>query len=220
MASNAWLLLTYKVPPEPAAKRIAIWRKLKGMGAVYLQSGVCLLPKTDDHVRRLKVVENEIEEIDGEAVLLETIGLDRSQEDKVVGRFKSDRDEAYREFIDKCADFEGEIAKETEAQHFTYAELEENDVDLEKLKGWLAKIRKLDFHGAPLSAEADVHLERCVGLLEAYAKRVFEAHEENQPAPGQGGAGKKSGDPDKSMKHNTPRAKAGPPSKRARREAK
>jgi len=45
MASNAWLLLTYK-STEPAAKRIAVWRKLKGMGAVYLQSGVCLLPKT------------------------------------------------------------------------------------------------------------------------------------------------------------------------------
>jgi hypothetical protein len=178
---NAWLLLTYKVPPEPAAKRIALWRKLKGMGAVYLQNGVCLLPKTDDHLRRLKVVENEIEEIGGEAVLLETVGLDRSQEEKVVGRFTADRDEAYRELIAKCADFEAEIAKETKAEHFTYAELEENDEDLEKLKGWLAKIRKLDFYQAPLSAEVDTCLGRCSALLEAYAKRVFEAHEENRP---------------------------------------
>lgn len=187
MTTNAWLLLTYKVPPEPAARRIAVWRKLKGMGAVYLQSGVCLLPKTDDHQRRLKLLENEIEESGGEAVLLETVGLNRTQEDKVVERFTADRDEAYREFIDKCADFEAEIAKETEAQHFTYAELEENDVDLEKLKGWLAKIRKLDFYQAPLSAEADVQLQRCVSLLESYASHVFEAHEENRThAPSRG----------------------------------
>lgn len=181
MTSIAWLLLTYKVPPEPAAKRIALWRKLKGMGAVYLQNGVCLLPKTDDHLRRLKVVENEIEEIGGDAVLLETVGLDRAQEEKVVGRFTADRDEAYREFIDKCADFEAEISKETAAEHFTYAELEENDVDLEKLKGWLAKIRKLDFYKAPLSEEVDKRLSHCTTLLETYAKRVFEAHEENRP---------------------------------------
>lgn len=180
MTPNAWLLLTYKAPPEPAAKRIAIWRKLKGMGAVYLQSGVCLLPKTDDHQRRLKVLENEIEEIGGEAVLLETVGLDRIQEEKVIVRFTADRDEAYREFIDKTADFEAEIAKETGARHFTYAELEENDVDLEKLRGWLAKIRKLDFYGAPLSAEADTRLQNCVALLETYAGHVFEAHEENR----------------------------------------
>lgn len=183
MTAITWLLLTYKVPPEPAAKRIALWRKLKAMGAVYLQNGVCLLPKTDDHLRRLKVIENEVGAIGGEAVLLETVGLDRAQEDKVVGRFTAERDDAYGEFIDKCADFEAEIAKETSAEHFTYAELEENDEDLEKLKGWLTKIRKLDFYHAPLSADADSRLAHCATLLEAYAKRVFEAHEENR-APG------------------------------------
>jgi hypothetical protein len=182
MVSRSWFLLTYKVPPEPAAKRIALWRKLKAIRAVYLQNGACLLPKTDDHLRRLKVIENEVAEIGGEALLLETVGPDRAQAEKVVARFTSDPDEAYREFLGKCADFEAEITRETEARHFTYAELEENDEDLEKLKGWLAKIRKLDFYGAPLSTEADAALKRCADVLEAYAKRVFEAQEENQPA--------------------------------------
>lgn len=40
MNAQNWLLLTYKVPPEPAKKRIALWRKLKGMGAVYLPESV------------------------------------------------------------------------------------------------------------------------------------------------------------------------------------
>jgi hypothetical protein len=177
-----WLLLTYKVPAEPAAKRIAVWRKLKAMGAVYLQNGVCLMPETEDSLRRLQMVENEIESIGGEAVLLKTVGLNKAQEDKVVCRFTADRDEAYREFIDKCRDFEAEIAKETAAAHFTYAELEENDEDLEKLKGWLEKIKKLDFYKAPLSQEARARLEHCIGLLERYAKQVFEAHEENRAA--------------------------------------
>jgi len=180
MVTQPWLLLTYKVPPEPAAKRIALWRRLKGMGAVYLQNGVCLLPKTDDHVRRLKMLENEVGEMGGEAVILETVALDRGQEDKVVARFKSDRDDAYGEFIDKCDDFEAEIAKETTAEHFTYAELEENDVDLKKLQGWLDKIKKLDFYGGTLADEADKRLKGCEALLEAYAQRVFNAHDENR----------------------------------------
>jgi KaiC/GvpD/RAD55 family RecA-like ATPase len=150
------------------------------MGAVYLQTGVCLLPKTDDHSRRLKILENDVAEMGGEAVILETIALDRNQEDKVVARFKADRDEAYREFLDKCVDFEGEIAKETKAQHFTYAELEENDVDLKKLQDWLEKIKKLDFYGATLIAEAEEGLRKCEGLLDAYAQRVFDAHDENR----------------------------------------
>src|ERR1700704_6262846 len=147
MVTRPWLLLTYKVPPEPAAKRVALWRRLKGMGAVYLQNGVCLLPKTDDHARRLKMLENEVAEIGGETVILETVALDRIQEDKVVARFQADRDEAYCELIDKCDDFEGEIAKETATQHFTYAELEENDVDLKKLQGWLPKTQARGFFG-------------------------------------------------------------------------
>lgn len=180
MAAQPWLLLTYKVPPEPAAKRIALWRRLKGMGAVYLQNGVCLLPKTDDHVRRLKMLENDVAELGGDAVILETIALDRAQEEKVLARFKADRDDAYREFIDKCDDFEREVAKEVAAVHFTYAELEENDVDLKKLQGWLDKIRKLDFYGGELAGEAAARLEGCEAVLDAYARRVFDAHDENR----------------------------------------
>ena len=180
MASYPWLLLTYKVPPEPASKRVALWRRLKGMGAVYLQNGVCLLPKTDDHARRLKMLENDISEMGGEAVILETVGLDRMQEDKVVDRFKADRDDAYREFIDKCDDFETEIAKETAAQHFTYNELEENDVELKKLQGWLEKINKLDFYGGGLATDAAARLKECESLLDTYAQRVFDVHDENR----------------------------------------
>ncbi|MDY1449109.1 Chromate resistance protein ChrB [Pseudomonas aeruginosa] len=173
-------MLTYKVPAEPAKKRIALWRKLKGMGAVYLQNGVCLLPKNDDHTRRLKIIENEIAGMAGDSVLLETVALDKAQEDKVIARFKADRDEEYIEFIGKCGDFEAEIAKETSVKHFTYAELEENDVDLKKLQSWLEKIRKLDFYGGMRAAEAQQHLARCEVQLEAYAQRVFEAHDENR----------------------------------------
>lgn len=183
MNTQNWLLLTYKVPPEPARKRIALWRKLKGMGAIYLQNGVCLLPKTDDHTRRLKIIENEIHEMAGESVLLETVALDRPQADKVLARFKADRDEEYVEFLDKCKDFEAEIAKETAASHFTYAELEENDVDLKKLQTWLEKITKLDFYGATLAAEAAERLRGCEALLDTYAQRVYEDYEENRNAP-------------------------------------
>ena len=179
MSEIVWLLIIYKVPPEPAAKRIALWRRLKGMGAVYLQNGVCLLPKTGGHVRQLKVLENDIAGMTGDAVILETIGLDKSQVEKVLARFKADRDDAYEEFIDKCDDFEKEVAKEVDASHFTYAELEENEVDLKKLQGWLAKIKKLDFYGAARAAEAEERLKGCEALLDDYAKRVFHAHDEN-----------------------------------------
>src|SRR5712691_11712169 len=181
--STSWLLLTYKVPPEPAKKRIALWRKIKGLGAVYLQNGICLLPRTDDHLRRLKVIENEIAEMEGESVLLETVGLDRAQEEKLFARFDADRNEAYQEFLERCAGFEDEIARESAAGKFTFAELEENDEDLKKLASWLEKISKLDFHGASLAQESNQRLAQCEALLDAFAQQVFEAQDEHRPAP-------------------------------------
>ena len=180
MVVPTWLLLTYKVPPEPATKRVALWRRLKGMGAIYLQNGVCLLPKTDDHVRRLKMLENDVSKMGGESVILETAALDRAQEDKVVARFKADRDDQYREFLGRCADYEIEIAKEIAINKFTYAELEEEDTDLKKLQGWLEKIKKLDFYDGTLAEEASERLKTCETLLDGYAQRVFDAHDENR----------------------------------------
>lgn len=179
MDQLTWLLLTYKVPPEPATKRVALWRRLKGMGAIYLQNGVCLLPKADDHARRLKMIENDVAEMGGESLLLETVALDRGQEEKVIARFRADRDEQYREFLGRCADFENEIAKEIAINKFTYAELEEEDTDLKKLQGWLEKIRKLDFYRATLAEEAAARLQACEALLDSYAQRVFDANDEN-----------------------------------------
>jgi hypothetical protein len=122
------------------------------------------------------MLENDVAEMRGEAVILETVALDRAQEDKVVARFKADHDDPYLEFLGRCADFEAEIAK----HKFTYAELEEQDTDLKKLRGWLEKIRKLDFYGTTLAEEASERLKAWGALLDSYAQRVFDAHDENR----------------------------------------
>ncbi|MDQ7096361.1 chromate resistance protein ChrB [Desulfosporosinus sp. PR] len=174
---NEWLLLSYKVPPEPSSKRVSIWRKIKGCGAIYIQNGVCMLPKNDEHQRQFKIIQNEIVNIGGETLLLETVGLDKKEEENIISRFNEERNDQYQEFLDKCTDYKSEIKKETENKHFTYAELQENDEDLKKQKGWLEKIRKLDFFGAPLLAEAEKQLLVCEQMLEEFAQRVFNAEE-------------------------------------------
>ncbi|MCB1352505.1 MAG: hypothetical protein KDK03_07205 [Rhodobacteraceae bacterium] len=179
-----WLLLAYKVPAEPTSRRVSLWRRLKGLGAVYLQNGVCLLPSTDDHLRRLKMIENEIAEMQGECVLLQTQGLDPAQHAKVVERFKSDRDDEYREFLGKCTAFQQEIEKEIRIEKFTYAELEEEDAEFRKLERWLEKIRKLDFHTADLGPKAEEQLALSKAMLDDYARRVFDSHDENRTDPG------------------------------------
>jgi hypothetical protein len=186
MQNTSWLLLIYKVPAEPSKKRLALWRKLKGLGVVYLQNGVCLLPKSDDHQRQFKIVQNEIGEMDGESFLLDSTGFDARQQELIVRRFNEDRNAEYQEFLGRCTDYLAEIERESAAQNFTYAELQENDEDLKKLKNWLEKIGKLDFYGADLAQEAARQLLLCEEKLEEFSQAVFAAEQErlkSRPLP-------------------------------------
>ena len=39
------MLLVYRLPREPSRHRVAVWRKLRDLGALYLQDGVAALPE-------------------------------------------------------------------------------------------------------------------------------------------------------------------------------
>ena len=144
-----------------------------------------MLPLTMEHQRQLRMVQSDIEHAGGEAVILETLALDNKQEALVVSRFKRDREQDYEEFLEKCADYKKEIDKEIKAGHYTFAEVKENDEDLKKLKGWLDKIKVLDFYGAPACAAAEKQLAECEALLEGYADEVFEREQNAKAAPPQ-----------------------------------
>jgi len=82
----------------------------------------------------------------GTAALLSCAVL--AGEPDVRAAFQAARDDEYEEIVDKCEDFLGQVKKEYAADHFTYAELEENEVDLVKLRNWFARVRQRDVFGA------------------------------------------------------------------------
>ena len=168
-----WLLLIYKVPSEPARQRAAVWRRLKSLGAVYLQDGAAVLPESRGAERALRSLRNEIDGFGGTGYLMrcETI----AGEGAVIAAYNQARDDEYDEIVDRCRDFEAEIQTETAAEHLTYAELEENDEDLAKLRNWLAKVRARDVLSADGAAAAAEAVERCEAALEGFAALVYEA---------------------------------------------
>jgi hypothetical protein len=166
-----WLVLVYKVPAEPTRLRAGVWRKIKGLGAIYLQNSVAALPQSTSAERSFRVLRNEITEMGGSAYLLGSEVLSGSAE--IEQAFKAARDDEYEEIVDRCEDFLKQIEKEYQAEHFTYAELEENDEDLVKLRNWFAKVRDRDVLGASGAAAATAALEKCEKELDEYANRVY-----------------------------------------------
>lgn len=175
--THNWLILIYKIPPEPSRYRVALWRRLKGVGAVYLQNSVCILPDVQANRELFKELCGEVEEAGGESVLLRAEAFEPSEQDKVIERLNSERNDEYGEFIGQCNAFLEEIRSETEKQNFSFGELEENEEELKRLEGWLEKIQGRDYFGAVKGGEAKEYLSKTVEALEAFSKRVFAANE-------------------------------------------
>src|ERR1700752_3078323 len=154
-----WLLLVYRIPSDPTRLRAAVWRRLKSLGAVYLQNSAAALPATDGAGRALRRLRREILEMNGSAVLLSCSALAGEQD--MVALFQAARDDEYDEILDKCRDFHAGLEKEYDAHHFTFGELEENEVELVKLKNRYAKVRVRDVFGAPNGAATREALDAC-----------------------------------------------------------
>jgi len=173
-----WLLLIYRVPPEPTRLRSTVWRRIKSLGAIYLQNSVAALPASTANERALRKLRREITDMSGTAMLMSCSVL--AGESEVRASFQTARNDEYEEIVDKCEDFLRQVQKEYDEHHFTYAELEENEVDLVKLRNWFAKIVERDVFGASGRAACEQLLDKCEQSLEAYAARVYAEEAEGQ----------------------------------------
>jgi hypothetical protein len=170
-AGEGWLLLIYRIPSEPSKLRSAVWRRIKSLGAIYLQNSAAALPASVSAERALRKLRSEILDMGGTAVLMTCTVLLGAAE--VMAAFQAARDDEYEEIVDRCEDFLQQVAKEHVAEHFSFAELEENEVDMVKLQNWFARVRQRDVFGAEGRAAAETSLADCERALEGYATRVY-----------------------------------------------
>lgn len=169
-----WLVLIYRVPSEPTRLRAAVWRRLKNLGAIYLQNSVAALPADHHSERALRTLRNEIVgSMKGRAKLLSSVAVVGDAD--LVTEFNDARNDEYEEILDKCQDFHAEIDKETAIEHFTYGELEEIEEDLTKLQRWYKKVTERDAFGASRAEAVDEALVKCSAALQEYASLVYQA---------------------------------------------
>ncbi len=169
-----WLLLIYHVPPEPSSARSAIWRETKRLGALSLQHGVCLLPKTEANQAAYTRLVRRVQEYGGEAAVLETKSPDEAWHRKTTAQFNAARDEEYEEVVDEAERFREEIARERRKGKFTFAELEDEESSLERLRKYLTQVEVRDVFGAPQHEQAVAEVERCAEELERFAQEIYE----------------------------------------------
>ena len=172
-------MLIYRVPPEPTRLRSTVWRRIKSLGAIYLQNSAAALPATAATERALRKLRREIIDMSGTAVLLSLRRCWRASPMCVTSSRRPGTTSTRRSWT-AARTSSSRCKKEYTANHFTYAELEENEVDLVKLRNWFAKVRDRDVFDADGRQAAEKAIDECEQSLEAYAARVY-AEEAESP---------------------------------------
>jgi hypothetical protein len=96
-----WLLLTYKLPSEPSARRVYIWRKLKRLGAITIFDAVWVLPDTPRTHEQFQWLATEIQELGGEAMFWKAQAELAGQEENLVEQFRCQVEEIYRALLER-----------------------------------------------------------------------------------------------------------------------
>jgi uncharacterized protein YdbL (DUF1318 family) len=174
-----WLLLIYTVPAEPSRKRAFIWRELKKVGAPYLRDGVCILPERPDTYELARAIAARVEEFGGQATLVSGARLEAARSTALVEHFRAARAAEYQEIAGEADRLLEHVARETEHREFTYAELEELESDLAKLRRWTDQVVARDYFGDGPPADLRDVLDRCEQALGSFLEA---AAAQEQPA--------------------------------------
>jgi DNA-binding transcriptional regulator PaaX len=174
MYETDWLLFIAQLPATPSSLRVRVWRKLRGAGATSLQNGVWILPRTEENTRFMERLLGTVRQNEASAQVFTVQGLNQAVQENILARFQADRDQEYAEYLEQSQAFLDELDKETGEQKFTFAELEENEHNLQRLRKWLAKIQKRDFLQAGKSQQARAAFQECRQRLQIYTRQVYQ----------------------------------------------
>ncbi len=137
-----WLLLLYKVPPEPTANHVAVWRKLKRLGAILLHDAVWVLPPSPRTQEEFQWLVAEIHERGGDAMLWEASLCLDGRDEELVRQFIAQVDAIYTDIL---------------------ADLEQPEADLAALSKRYQQARIQDYFRSPLGERVRQALLRAGG---------------------------------------------------------
>lgn len=172
-SSSGWLLLLAQLPSKPSSARVALWRRLRAVGATTMVNGAWVLPDTASHTEFFEQLLEGILRQSGTGFLLNIPGSSPEVNETIVQRFRADRTREYDEFSERCSALLDEISKETSAGKYTFAEMEEGEQDLEKLARWLAKIQARDFFPGQRRQQSAALMARCREAMGGFSEAVY-----------------------------------------------
>ncbi|HEV7931100.1 MAG TPA: Chromate resistance protein ChrB [Actinomadura sp.] len=174
-SEQAWLLVAVSTAGAADSLRVHVWRKLRGLGAVYVQQSVCLLP---DRPSVAGVVRRLVAKVCAEGGTARCLHLridDPVERGELIGEFRDAVAVEYSEVLERLPAFFEELSTETAKGRTTFAEVEESEADLARFETWVAKMAARDYFAAPIGAEVRAELDRARTAMAAFEAAALAA---------------------------------------------
>ena len=182
---SSWLVFLAQLPSKPSSARVALWRRMRAAGATPVVNGAWMLPRTTAHEDFFEQSREGVIGRGGTGFVLRVSDSPPESNESIVRLFQSDRSREYDEFAERCAAFLNEINRESTAEKYTFAEMEESEQDLKKLARWLAKIQARDFFPDGRRDQSAALLAQCRRALRGFSLAVYNVEGVQQSEPEQ-----------------------------------
>src|SRR5438876_11265016 len=111
MKPTSWLLLLYSLPTNRNTERVAVWRRLKKMGAVQIKPSTYLLPDEPAQHEQFQWLAQQIRDYGGDLTLVRAQEIEGLTPEKVASLFNAARDKEYVDLKNSLKAFIGRRRK-------------------------------------------------------------------------------------------------------------
>ena len=164
--------MSYTLPSEPSRKRVMVWRHLRKLGALYRETGIWFLPRTDALIVAVKPIIAEIAEMDGKVDAFIANDIDPAQGIELRHAFNAARSGEYNDLLVKCRRFVDHVARFANADDFAFANVEELEEDLEKRRRTLVQLIGRDAFGVEERYQAEAAIKECEEALAGFIEQA------------------------------------------------
>jgi hypothetical protein len=185
-SEDAWLLVAVSTAGGADSLRVHVWRRLRGLGAVYVQQSVCLLPDRPSVAGAVRKLLDKVRAEGGTARCLHIRLSDPVERGELIGEFRQAVTVEYGEVLQRLPAFFTGIETGTAKGRTTFAEVEESEADLARFEAWVARIAARDYFAAPIGAEVRAELDRARERMRAAEAAASAAGTTPDTGPGRG----------------------------------
>src|SRR5215472_6190886 len=132
--STSWLLLLFSLPTKRNTERVAMWRRLKKIGAVQIKTSTYLLPDETAQYEQFQWLAQQIRDCGGDSTLVRAQEIGGLNREKVVAMFNDARAKDYGALSKSLQEF---IARRKKL------DAEEAAIELERLTRHFREVREV-----------------------------------------------------------------------------